>query len=114
MLKKFHCRMFGHPMPGDMGQFAAPLRQSIQPVDLPFIEAPCPRCGVSLPLHFLPGSRGTSTPAHIAAQLRWQANRGMDFDHAKRSVPSTPVWGEDTPLHFNMPPTRGRGRSAND
>jgi len=58
-----------------MGEFIKPIRLSKRPIDLPYLEAPCPRCGVALPLHFLPGSRGMGTPAHLAAMLRWQASK---------------------------------------
>jgi len=50
-----------------------PIRQNRRGVDLPYIEAPCPRCGAALRMHFAPGFRGTNTPAHIAALMRWQA-----------------------------------------
>lgn len=72
MLAKLRCWAFGHPLPGELGKYSLPIRLSATPVNLPFLEAQCPRCGIDLPLYFIPGTRGTATPAHTAAQLRWQ------------------------------------------
>lgn len=38
----------------------------------------------------------------------------VTFGHAKRAAAGKPVWTGETSTHFTMPPTRGRGRGAND
>lgn len=73
MLTKLRCWAFGHPVPGELGEHSLPIRLSARRLNLPFLEARCPRCGIDLPLHFIPGTRGNGTPAHTAAQLRWYA-----------------------------------------
>lgn len=72
MFAKLRCKFFGHPVPGELGKFVAPIRNRESSVDLPFLESCCPRCRASVQMHFLPGSRGMDSPAHFEAIMRWK------------------------------------------
>ena len=76
ILARLRCRFSGHPMPGKLGEFCAPIRHAQPRLDLPYLKASCPRCGVALRMHFIPGTRGMDTPAHAVAMLHWQAGKG--------------------------------------
>ncbi len=73
MFAKLRCKVFGHPMPGELGKFVSPIRELEPVADLPFLQTNCPRCGAIMRLHFLPGARGTNTPAHAVSILHWQS-----------------------------------------
>lgn len=85
MLAKLICRVFGHPLPEQAGAFVKPIRPAAPPSNLPFIESPCPRCGTSLRMHFLPGTRGTSPPVQARAMLRGVASKNKQEYNQGRS-----------------------------
>jgi len=74
-VKKLRCKIYGHPVPSKNSEFMTPIRQAKPDVDLPYLTLPCPRCGASLRLPFLPGTRGMDTPVHHVAMQRWQNER---------------------------------------
>lgn len=83
ILARLRCRFSGHPMPGKLGEFCAPIRDAQPRLDLPYLTASCPRCDVALRLHFIPGTRGMNTPAQALAMLHWQTARDEAKDQGQ-------------------------------